>query len=281
MASHLIMKKPLFWGKLNRGFTLAEIITVLAIFILIIGVIYSAIVYSQKSYALGENAAEIIQNGRVVIERISREIRQARKIISPLPEESINPPSEIRFQDGHLPEILEKDQALGGSNNTITLSLGAQDKNNYYKDFFIKITSGSGIGQIRKIANYDGASKIAQVDQNWTIIPDVTSFYKIDSFFNYIHYYRDMNNNILREVTTYCFSENSLTCAPPETYVPYNAIPPQTQTLLELVLESPRTIGEYATNLEFYGARIINIFMELNIKNQIIQLKTKVFGRNL
>jgi len=296
------MKKILFWERLNRGFTplevngawqkykgnkpltgfaLTEVIIVIIIFTIIAGVISSAIVYSQKSYAFGGNVAEIIQNSRVIIERMSREIRQAKKIITPLPEENINPSSEIKFQDGHLSEILEEDQAQGGNNNTITLSLNAQNKNDYYKDFFIKIISGSGSGQIRNITNYDGISKTAKVNQDWTIIPDITSFYKIDSSFYYIHYYRDANNNILRKTTTHCFSEDSLTCVSPETYVSCVATPPGGQTLLEIVLESPRIIGEYVSNLEFYGARVINIFMELNIKDQIMQLKTKVFGRNL
>lgn len=275
------MKKLLFGEKSSRGFTLVEVITVTAIFMIIIGVIYSAILYSQQSYAVGENVAEIIQNGRVIIERISREIRQAKEIITLLPEEEINPPSEIKFQDGHLPEILEEGQAQGGSNNTIILSLNAQNKNDYYKDFFIKITTGAGNGQIRKIIDYDGISRTAQVDQNWSIAPDITSFYKIDSSFYYIYYYRDSNNNVLRRVTTCCFSENSLTCVSPETYVSCVVTPPENQTLLEIDLESSRVIGEYVSNLEFYGSRVINIFMELNIKKQSIPLETKVFGRNL
>lgn len=275
------MKKLIFGKKLNTGFTLTEVIVVIIIFTLITGVIFSAVIYSQRSYALGGNVAEIIQNGRVIIERISREIRQAKKIITPLPEEDTNPLGEIKFQDGHLPEILEEDQTQGGSNNTIILSLSASNKNDYYKDFFIKIIAGSGNGQIRKITKYDGISKTAQVDQDWIIPPDNTSFYKVDSFFNYIRYYRDAANNVLRGVTTCCFSDNLLTCASPETYVSCSAIPPANQTILEIDLESPKIIAEYVSDLKFYGARLINITVELNIQNQMIQLKTKIFGRNL
>lgn len=275
------MRKMLFKEKLNKGFTLTEIIIVAAIFTIIVVTIFTAVTYSQKSYVLGGNVAEIIQNSRVIIERMSREIRQAKKIITSLPEENVDPPSEIKFQDGHLPEILEEDRAQGGSNNTITLSLNAQSKNDYYKDFFITIISGSGNGQIRKIINYDGISKTVQIDRDWVIAPDITSFYKIDSSFYYIHYYRDANSNVLREVTTCCFSDDFLTCVFPETYVSCVAIPPENQTILEMVLESSRIIGEYVSNLEFYGARTIDLFMEMNIKNQIIKLKTKVFGRNL
>jgi hypothetical protein len=124
-------------------------------------------------------------------------------------------------------------------------------------------------------------SKTAQVDSNWTTVPDITSVYRIDSSFYYIRYYQDAGNNILRELTTCCFSQDHLTCVLPETYVSCQALPPQDQTLLEITLEQARVIGEYVSDLEFYGARVINIFMELNIKEETMQLETKVFGRNL
>ena len=120
------MRNLSFAKNLNRGFSLAETVIVLAISTIIIGVIFSIILYSKQSFSIGENVAEIIQNGRVVIERISREVRQAKKIVTSLPEEDINPSSEIKFQDGHLSEISESGQAQGSSINTIVLSLSSQ-----------------------------------------------------------------------------------------------------------------------------------------------------------
>ena len=274
-------KNNLFLKKAKNGFTLPEMIVVLTIFLLIIMTVYSIYILSRRAYLEGENTTEIIQNGRVILERLSREIRQARKIVTAFPEERINPSLEIKFQDGHIPLIVEEENVQQAIANTITLAPSASKEDDYYKDTFIKITKGTGLGQIRKISNYNGLTKIAEVEKDWDIIPDGSSGYNIDSSFYYIHYYRDNENNIWRKVSTYCFSENFLTCTAPEIYIPWNAIPPSSQSLLEVILEEPRVIGEYVTNLEFWGSRIINIALVLEKGGKSIELKTKIFGRNL
>ena len=53
---------------------------------------------------------ELLQNGRIIIDRITREIRQSQDIVTPLPEskgvEGFDPPTEFQFQDGHgVPDI--------------------------------------------------------------------------------------------------------------------------------------------------------------------------------
>jgi prepilin-type N-terminal cleavage/methylation domain-containing protein len=96
------------------GFTLTEVLVSITIFVLIIVVIYSIYIFNQRSYQEGEQAAEINQNGRVILERMTREIRQAKEIVTNLPQAPDNPgnpaPSEIEFQDGHTPYPY---QALG------------------------------------------------------------------------------------------------------------------------------------------------------------------------
>jgi prepilin-type N-terminal cleavage/methylation domain-containing protein len=268
-------------GYWQAGFSLSEMIIAVAIFVLIIVVVYSVYILGQRGYQRGEEAAEVIQNGRVVLERISREIRQARDIITELPAERTNPPAEIKIHDGHLSPIFEEGTARGGDSRTIDLKLSASGEDDYYKDMFIKVTGGAGAGQIRKISDYDGINKRAEVEDSWDTIPDATSTYKIDTYFYYIRYYRDENNNVWRGVSTYCFSADLLNCVQPGTYVSWNSVPPPGQTLLEVTLSSPRIIGEYVTNLEFWGSRVISIFLTLEKKNKTIDLETKVFGRNL
>ncbi len=265
----------------QKGFTLAEIIIVITIFVLIIIVVFSAYSLSQQSYQAGERAAEVIQNGRVILERITREIRQAREIVTELPTERVSPPSEIKVQDGHLSLVYEEATARGGSSTSVTLDFNASSGDDYYKDMFIIITGGTGAGQIRKIGSYDGTTKIAQVEEDWDVIPGSGSTYKIDSSFYYVHYYRDNDNYVWRKIITYCFSEDYLTCIQPEVYIPWNATPQTGQTSLEVTLESPRIIGEYVTNLEFWGSRVINISLTLEKKTKSIELETKIFGRNL
>jgi len=260
----------------NFGFSLTEMIIVITIFILIVLSVYSVYFLSQRGYLEGENLAEITQNGRVILERMDREIRQAKEIVTDLPGDETGSPSEIIFQDGHFPWVSEENTAQGGGDNTITLASTASTEDDYYKDMFILITGDTR--QIRKIIDYDGTNRGATVDSNWDTNPISGSEYKIDSSFYYIRYYRDADNNILRKVFTYCYSEDSVNCVEPETYVPWDATP----QLVEIILEEPRIIGEYVTNLEFWGSgRVINISLTLEKGNRSTELKTKVFGRNL
>lgn len=264
-----------------KGFTIAEVIVVIAIFCLLFVVIYSIYLLNQRTYIASENTAEIVQNSRVILERMAREIRQAKLIISELPTERINAPDEIKFQDGHNIAVSHQGNAQSGTLTSITMSSLAENTNNYYKDLYIKIISGTGEGQIRKIYQYDGDSKIAVIEGAWDIVPDISSVYIIDSSYYYIHYYKDASGEIFRKLYTYCLSQDGLTCAQPETYIAYNSIAPPDQQIFEVVLEEPRIIGEYASNLEIWGSREINIFLELEKDGKSINLKTTIFGRNL
>lgn len=89
----------------QTGFTLPEIIVSMAIFVMVIlltGSIYSL---SQKSYKKSSDSAELTQNNRVYLDRLSRELRQSVNIITTLPptgDDPANPPADqIIFQDGH------------------------------------------------------------------------------------------------------------------------------------------------------------------------------------
>lgn len=89
----------------QSGFTLLEIIVSLAIFIVVIILTSSIFLLSQKSYNKSSNLAELTQNNRVYLDRLSRELRQSVNIITALPptdSDPLYPPSEqIIFQDGH------------------------------------------------------------------------------------------------------------------------------------------------------------------------------------
>ena len=100
---------------LNRrfhiGFTLVEILITITIFLLVSIAVFNLFSFSQRFYSQGTTRAELLQNGRVILERMSREIRQAEEIVTPLPQVSDNPDnppfSEIEFQDGHKPSPYE------------------------------------------------------------------------------------------------------------------------------------------------------------------------------
>ena len=89
----------------KAGFTLLEIIVSLSLFVVIIMLVSNIYLVTQQAYNKNSNLAELTQNVRVSLDRISRELRQSSSIITSLPatdSDPGNPPaSQIFFQDGH------------------------------------------------------------------------------------------------------------------------------------------------------------------------------------
>lgn len=87
----------------HQSFTLIEMLTVVFLSMVIIVAGYSLYVMSYKSYQRNSASAELTQNARIALERLSRDVRQAIEILNNLPEDPSagTPPSEIKFQDGH------------------------------------------------------------------------------------------------------------------------------------------------------------------------------------
>ncbi len=69
--------------------------------------------------------------------------------------------------------------AQGGTNSTITLASTASDNDGAYNGLDIEITAGTGASEVRRIVEYDGTSKVAEVNSKWTDIPDHTFQYEI------------------------------------------------------------------------------------------------------
>lgn len=92
-------------NKNQNGFTLLEILVSLSLFTLAIILVGSMYSLSQRSYNKGAGKGELVQNARVCLDRITRELRQSVSIVTVLPEtdsDPLNPPAdEIFFQDGH------------------------------------------------------------------------------------------------------------------------------------------------------------------------------------
>lgn len=89
---------------MSRGFTLTEVLVVITIFLLVLGAVYSSYLLSQKAFKEGEVAAELTQNSRVILERITREVRQAREIVTELSSSKENATSTLEFEDGNIQE---------------------------------------------------------------------------------------------------------------------------------------------------------------------------------
>lgn len=91
--------------KKRLGFTLVEILVAMVAGTLILITLYSVYVVNSQSYRRSINQQELAQNARISLERMSRDIRQADRIVTPLPPTATDPlnppPSYIQFQDGH------------------------------------------------------------------------------------------------------------------------------------------------------------------------------------
>lgn len=88
--------------KYENGFSLVELLIVISIMVVVLLAFFGIYFASQGFYQKAENQAELLQNGRVVLERISREIRQAKEIATSLPVSEASAANDIFFEDGHI-----------------------------------------------------------------------------------------------------------------------------------------------------------------------------------
>jgi len=210
----------------QKGFSLCELLVVLAIFIIVVIAISYLHLLTQQAYQKGQDLAEISQNGRVILERITREIRQAKELVTELADEETGASSTLEFEDGHTPAP-PRYQELGSE---------------YY----------------------------------------------------YIRYYIPADTqNLNRQYRVYCFDNCDFTNCQPQSDTCTNVCPSTGYHRWNATRESPtptsthpcvledRTIGEYVAGLGFWGWPVINVSTSLEKEDKSINLRTKVFGRNL
>lgn len=90
----------------NRpAFTLVELMVALLISAILISVTASIYVLIRKSIASDQNNADISQNARIAVDKIARDLRQAREVVTVLPSSPTDittaQPGQILFEDGH------------------------------------------------------------------------------------------------------------------------------------------------------------------------------------
>ena len=65
--------------------------------------------------------------------------------------------------------------ATAAASASITLAAGASSQDGAYDGMWIVITAGTGLGQLRAISAYVGATKVASLAESWKVNPDTTS----------------------------------------------------------------------------------------------------------
>lgn len=92
---------------------------------------------------------------------------------------SAMPNANFGASGGLASQVSESGTAQAGASTTITLRAGASATDNLYTDQWVFLTGGTGVGQVRRISGYVGATKIATVDAAWQTNPDNTSTYEV------------------------------------------------------------------------------------------------------
>ena len=80
----------------------------------------------------------------------------------------------IRVTNGGTGYIDDNGDVAGATANTITLAPTASAVNGTYNDMNVYITTGTGVGQLRTISTYVGATKVATLSSNWTTNPSAS-----------------------------------------------------------------------------------------------------------
>jgi prepilin-type N-terminal cleavage/methylation domain-containing protein len=89
----------------------------------------------------------------------------------------VDVPGALYFQTSFCAAEQNAGSAQMGSTNSISLSSGASSTSNIYVGLMLHTLAGTGSGQFRRITAYNGASNVALVNTDWTIIPDSTTTY--------------------------------------------------------------------------------------------------------
>lgn len=105
---------------IKQGFTLFEALISITIGITLLGLLLAIYSLSIRSLNEGQKRAELTQDSRITIERITRDIRETRHIATILPEDKEDPenqpPNEIEMQDGHTSTLQYIKYYLSGTN---------------------------------------------------------------------------------------------------------------------------------------------------------------------
>jgi hypothetical protein len=93
---------------------------------------------------------------------------------------------------------------VSATSTTITLPSGADASNDYYNGWWIKITSGSAINQVREIVSYVGSTRVATLDAAFAITPSADNI----SLYNKHHSLILWNESLKRFVLGYTATDN-------------------------------------------------------------------------
>jgi hypothetical protein len=98
------------------------------------------------------------------------------------------------------------DTATSGTADTITFPNTFSATNDFYNSMYIKITAGTGVGQVRQISDYVASTFTATVSEDWMTNPDSTSEFSI----SYSPFFTDATNLSQIEISIPLLSDGTM-----------------------------------------------------------------------
>ena len=86
----------------------------------------------------------------------------------------------LYFQASQCNAEVAASAQTGSTATSIRLATNASALDDAYAGMRVRIISGTGAGQGRDIASYDGATRVATLATAWTTVPDASSVYSLD-----------------------------------------------------------------------------------------------------
>ena len=160
--------------------------------------------------------------------------------------------------------IVHSGTAQAGAAATITLAAAASATDDYYNGMKVRLTGGTGSGQIRTIVDYVGSTKVATVDSNWTVNPDATTTYAVKSVITVSVYSGEYNEAITLK-----------DC------VDIVAIDPQSTKILQAVIDNNVACFCYLRITLESTLTVTNANSEVNVDENVLHMVSRSIGTAL
>jgi hypothetical protein len=138
--------------------------------------------------------------------------------------------------------------AQAGAAASITLDTLASATNDAYNGSYVLIASGAGAGQVRRVSDYDGTTKVATISAVWAVNPDANSVFQVIAGVD------------ITAGTSVAFASTLTDTAAAAVVVINNTITfPDLEAYssgADLFIKAPRAIGSLFNGLRLYGAGV-------------------------
>lgn len=161
--------------KKKTGFTLVELLLAAFLSVMLAGLTANAYSSIQRQIGNGEEELVLAQNGRAVIDRISRDVRQAVKFATTLPATSDGAVNEFELEDGHQADPSGPTYIQYSLESTTTngFTVGQVRRSRYY--YYLQADPSRHLPYDAGVVGQDGFSKQIIESDSFVVAEDVTA----------------------------------------------------------------------------------------------------------